>query len=1785
MVGRLGISLFILLSFFPSAAMAARPFAEVFSDVSQGTFARAANSVMRCDRARESAAQCNAIESTSGALQYNNNNTYTLWIDSDGVVDFDGNGTDDTYNSSSAQLPVPADGTVVWAGLYWHGNTRNTNLRTRVATGNTNQVRFRTPASSTYGTVTADWCSTLGDRYACYANVLGRMNVANAGGNYGVANVFAHTGEDDYVGGWELMVVYESDALPLRNLTVFHGHQTYGGGTQLNFLADDFLTPLMGVINAEVGFTIAEGDFGTSDAFNFRSQSAITPTTITSDLGNGSIEAFGVNVTTRNPAFRNTLGHDSDTFRVGNLMTNGDVEATIGLPGSAGEQNDLIKVDFAVDVYFPLVSSQKTVTDLNGGDVVVGDTLRYTVRVTNDPSAFDAAVRVSMTDVLDPALDFVPGSIRLATTVAGGPAVGAKTDVAGDDIASWDSTLRTLRVNLGAGATAALGGSIGVGESTSVTFDAVVLPSAANRRVRNSAIVTFEGATLAGRNRVRIATATSDDPATQARDDSTDVTPSPDPDGDGLGENDDDEDNDGILDIDEGFGVDVSKDSDGNGVVDYLDSGRPGFVDLDNNGVDDRFDADGDGIPNHLDLDSDGDGLFDLWEANGRALDTDGDGRIDITLDADADGVADVVDANQGGTALSLPDSDNDGLAEPYDDDDDNDGILTATELADAAVFGDDLDGDGIDPWYDIESDGDGINDADETQDIDADGVPDYLDPTQDFLTGPADGARSSTGTFVVTGRTEPGASVTIRFDDGGGVIATATVIADASGNFSSTFNGLADGNYTISATATDASGASFTQSLSVTVLTIFVEIDQPTDGTTTADSTPALVGRATPGAVVTLVIDEGTANAITFSTMANASGDWFVFAPSLADGAHTITARVDDGQGVMDEASVSITVDTTAPMLTVDAPIDGLYTSDTTPEIAGTSEPGQVVTIAIDGAVVGNTTADANGNWSFTPAVPLADGQHVIEASTADDVGNEIRVTLQITVDTEQPFVTISKPADGAVTGSTQPSISGQTEPGISVEVSIDGVVVGTTNADSNGSWTFVPSSPLAEGQHTVTVSATDDAGNTSAPVSSTFTVDTTIPFVSITTPANNSSTNSATPTVTGVADPGAMVSISVDGVDVGMATADANGDWSFTLPSALGEGSHTITASVNDGANTGSDSTTFEVDLTTPALIVSAPTNGQSVPGTTTVVGSSDPGATIVVTLPDGTNFTGVADSNGAFSIPIGPLDEGATTIVVTATDAAGNTTSEMVDVFVDTTVPVVKIDNPDDNSTKNDPLVRFEGTSSEANAEVVLILDGAELARVTSDANGAWNFTPTTALGEGLHTLEAVVVDAAGNVGRDVVDFIIDTRAPEVAITSPDENEVVTSARPVFNGTAPAGSTVEVFVDGAKIGEATADANGDWTFAVATDLADGGHRVTARVTDSAGNVGDDEIYFVVDTVLPFVNIEFPAEGSVTSNASVSVRGQAKPGATVEIFLDGVKVGETTANTTGAWSFDLGTLAEGTYTVQAEADGESDTTTFEIDFSAPAVAITTPTDGTLTASDRITVTGTAEPGATVEVLVDGVKVGETTADANGNWTFEVGPLADGDHDIEAVAFDAAGNRGSSGVIVVTVDTTPPDLTVENPSDGDSVAGGTTIRGTAEPGAKIEVFVDGVKVGETTADGNGDWEFQLDDPGEGEHEIVVVATDAAGNSAEVGPITVIGGSIVGNNGNGNNGNGNNGNGNNGNGGEQPENRFSRSYLAGGCTQAPESPADAGWALLLVAGLVFARRRRAGRNR
>jgi len=773
--------------------------------------------------------------------------------------------------------------------------------------------------------------------------------------------------------------------------------------------------------------------------------------------------------------------------------------------------------------------------------------------------------------------------------------------------------------------------------------------------------------------------------------------------------------------------------------------------------------------------------------------------------------------------------------------------------------------------------------------------------------------------------------------------------------------------------------------------------------------------------------------------------------------------------------------IDCPPPPPTVTAPTEG-ETTGPAPTFAGTALPNATVEVFVDGASIGTTTADAAGDWTLAAPTPLAGGPHVVTATqTVAGQVSEPSVAVDFVVDaTPPPAPAISAPTDGALLDDATPDITGTAEANSTVTVTIDGVVAGTATADAAGTWTFTPSSPLTDGPHTVTATATDAAGNESPPSNAVdFTIDSVAPEAPvITSPANGAVTNDTTPDITGTAEPNSTVTVTIDGVVAGTATADAAGTWTFTPTTPLTEGPHTVTATATDAAGNVSDASapvTFTVDATPPpAPVIVTPAEGQVTTDTTPdITGAAEPDTTITVTIDGAIAGTTAADGTGNWVFtPTTPLAEGPHTVSATATDAAGNEspTSNLVNFTIDSVAPEAPvITSPANGAVTNDTTPDITGTA-EPNSTVTVTIDGVVAGTATADAAGTWTFTPTTPLTEGPHTVTATATDAAGNESdaSAPVEFTVDTVAPGTpVITGPTDGALLTDTTPDITGTAEPSSTVTVTIDGVVAGTTTADAAGSWTFTPSSPLGEGPHTVTATATDAAGNESPQSsaVTFTIDSVPPGAPvITGPATGDLLTDATPEITGTAEPNSTVTVTIDGVVVGTTTADATGTWTFTPSSpLTEGPHTVTAtatDAAGNEGPASAPVEFTVDTVppaapVITSPTDGSTTADQAPEISGIAEPGSTVTVIIDGEAAGQTTADANGEWTFTpTQPLADGEHEITATATDNAGNTSPEAQpTVVTVEAAPiagvPEVRITMSPATQTVAPGSRVEFT----------------------------------------------------------------------------------------------------------------------------------------
>ncbi|MBI8204763.1 BapA prefix-like domain-containing protein [Pseudomonas aeruginosa] len=854
-----------------------------------------------------------------------------------------------------------------------------------------------------------------------------------------------------------------------------------------------------------------------------------------------------------------------------------------------------------------------------------------------------------------------------------------------------------------------------------------------------------------------------------------------------------------------------------------------------------------------------------------------------------------------------------------------------------------------------------------------------------------------------VTGNAEPGATVGVDTDGDGQP--DTTVVVGPGGSFEVPLNPPLTNGETVTVIVTDPAGNSSTP--------VTAEApDFPDAPQVNASNGSVLSGTAEAG--VTIVITDGNGNPIG-QTSADANGNWsFTPGSQLPDGT-VVNVVARDAAGNSSPAT-SITVDGVAP----NAPV---VESSNGSELSGTAEPGSSVTLTDgNGNPIGQTTADANGNWSFTPSTPLPDGT-VVNVVARDAAGNS-SPPASVTVDAVAPATPTVDPSNGT-------TLSGTAEPGATVTLTDgNGNPIGQVTADGSGNWTFTPSTPLPNGT-VVNATATDPSGNASSPAS--VTVDAVAPATPVVNPSNGS-------TLSGTAEPGATVTLTDgSGNPIGQVTADGSGNWSFTPGTPLPNGT-VVNATASDPTGNTSAPASTTVDSVAPAAPVVNPSNGAEISGT------AEPGATVTLTDGSGNPIGQVtADGSGNWSFtPSTPLADG-TVVNATATDPAGNTGGQG-----STTVDAIAPATPTVNLSNGSSL---SGTAEPGSTVILTDGNGNPIAEVTADGSGNWTYTPSTPIANGT-VVNVVAQDAAGNSSPPAT-VTVDSSAPPAPVINPSNGVVI-------SGTAEAGATVTLTdAGGNPIGQVTADGSGNWSFTPGTPLANG-TVIVATATDPTGNTGP-QAATTVDAVAPPAPVIDPSNGTTIS-------GTAEAGAKV-ILTDGNgnPIGETTADGSGNWSFTPGTpLANGTVVNAVAQDpagntGPQGSTT--VDAVAPNTPVVNPSNGNL-------LNGTAEPGSTV-TLTDGNgnPIGQTTADGSGNWSFTPGSQLPNGTVVNVTASDAAGN--TSLPATTTVDSSLPSIPQVDPSNG------SVISGTADAGNTI-IITDGNgnPIGQVTADGSGNWSF-----------------------------------------------------------------------------------------------------------
>ncbi|EAA7187008.1 Ig-like domain repeat protein [Salmonella enterica subsp. enterica] len=998
--------------------------------------------------------------------------------------------------------------------------------------------------------------------------------------------------------------------------------------------------------------------------------------------------------------------------------------------------------------------------------------------------------------------------------------------------------------------------------------------------------------------------------------------------------------------------------------------------------------------------------------------------------------------------------------------------------------------------------------------------------------------------------------------------------------------NAIPDGSYNITVTVEDKAGNTATSKPLPVVIDTTAEIESVTLVTDSGDSDVDNITKVDKPQFSIVTADDITHVRVKIDNAANwieltkgGDGRWiFNVGSALPDGQHTLLVDVTDIAGNVAQETLQFTIDTTLrePTIVLDPTHD--TGDDTNDNLTRINKPvliiGNVdndvshIVVHLDGRDY--TIENKGGNLTFTPDQPLSDGQHTISVTVTDIAGNtKTSAELQIEIDTQVQIDSVTLTTDSGVndhdnvTNATRPSFEIATPDDVtSVLVSFDGVNWTPISKNAAGQWEFTAGSALPDGHYTLHVQATDRAGNT-ANSTLGFTVDTQIDGLSVV--MLDDAGKDSTDGITNITSPRFEISAreqlqSVTVILNGKSstlTQGAGNKWLFTPDTPLVDGTYKIEIVAEDIAgNKISKEVSFTIDtiVSDPSIdLLDADDTGESAVDNITsvtkprfVIGNVPADIDTVVIRINGVSYPVTANGNNLweFQVPVA-LNDGVYEAVVVFRDIAGNTSETKLPFTIDTTTSVsVRMEpasdtgnsNSDNLTNKQNP--KFEGTA-EPNAKLVITIvddkSGREVLKhtITVGADGNWSVTPNI-LPDGMYTINVVATDVAGNTAQTQERFTIDTVTidPTIRLSDPsiDDQHEATSLRPEFKGFAEAFSTIMIQWDGKVVGSANANANGEWSWTPPSVLAPGSYVVSIVAKDKAGNessqVDFPVVIPVIDVTPPTIKLSEESDSGAlgdftTNNKTPTLIGSTLPNTIVSIYVDGVKVGEATADTAGRYTFQLSEMKDGHYVVQVgivnpRDNSELRSTAVDVTIDTEVAELVWNISGMHEGGYINTVTpeigGTSEPNSKITIFVNGVEKAIAYTTGAGHWGVVLPALGnDGNYELTFKVEDVAGNIREFGPQNVILDTVISPLTVVLREADDSGKVGdwitnkshVTIDGTAEAGSTLTIRnPQGVVIATLVVGNDGRWSAELD-LREGSNAFVVVSEDKAGNSQQ----------------------------------------------------------------------------------
>ncbi|HGE8651328.1 TPA: non-fimbrial adhesin SiiE, partial [Salmonella enterica subsp. enterica] len=655
-----------------------------------------------------------------------------------------------------------------------------------------------------------------------------------------------------------------------------------------------------------------------------------------------------------------------------------------------------------------------------------------------------------------------------------------------------------------------------------------------------------------------------------------------------------------------------------------------------------------------------------------------------------------------------------------------------------------------------------------------------------------------------------------------------------------------------------------------------------------------------------------------------------------------------------------------------------------------------------------------------------------------------------------------------------------------------------------------------------------------------------------------DDSITNFTKPQFVGSTAPNATVIIKINGIAVGQAVADSLGNFTFTAPETLTDGTYNLEAEAKTADGSGSAKLVITIDSVTdkPTFELSPESSVSGHKGLTptltpSIVGTAEENAKVDIYV-DNKLVASVdvdKDGNWSYEFKDNELSEGENSIKVVAVDKAGNkneTTDSIITDTIPPEKPTIELDDSSDSGIKNDnvtnsTLPTFIGVA-EPGSTVSIYLGLKHLGEVIVAKDGTWSYTLTTPLKDGEYNITATATDIAGHTSATAnLPFTIDTRISyfSAEIETTDDSGIVgdnvtNNTRPTFTGKTEPNAIISVI--NSETGEEVifkANDKGEWTFNFTSDSVEGVNNLTFTVEDVAGNKKDFSFSYVIDTVAPVpptVSLEdfvvLPNGIILSGNDLPALVGTAEPKSTILLMRDGKLYDSIEVDSNGTWNYQFSNkFLQGAYDIEIISQDAAGNKSSTVKYSFTIQTEVVPPKAELDASDdsgakgdwitnkhnALTLLGTADRFATVNILIDGKTIGVTTADADGNWNFDISRnLSDNVYKITVESIDPLG-RTSSVDYQLTIDSFTPIPTVMLHDSADSGVKGDMITkintplftGMAEANAKVSIYVDGVLSGEAIAGDDGVWNFQFTTAlSDGSHDVTVKVEDIAGNTA-----------------------------------------------------------------------------------